>query len=198
MKDKSAYIFTETLNLYQHSGIKGVTMDDVAKKLSISKKTLYKYVSDKVDLIEKCLFFDFERKTKEFDIIISESKNAIDEISDMVKVFSYMIKTYYPVILNELEIYYPEIHEKIEIREMERVYNLLKSNFIKGKQQKLYRQNIDCDLIAKMFIIFYFSRIDNEIVSCRDFANPEALKEFFSYHLYASCTEKGFQALAKI
>jgi AcrR family transcriptional regulator len=39
--------------LYRRYGIKSITMDDVAKELGISKKTLYQHVSDKTDLVRK-------------------------------------------------------------------------------------------------------------------------------------------------
>jgi len=37
-------------------GVKSVTMDDISKKLGISKKTLYTVIKDKNELIEKTSF----------------------------------------------------------------------------------------------------------------------------------------------
>ena len=39
--------------LYQKYGIKSITMDDVARELGISKKTLYQHIKDKTELVEK-------------------------------------------------------------------------------------------------------------------------------------------------
>jgi len=44
-------ILLKVRELYTKYGIKSITMDDVARELSISKKTLYQYVTDKDDLV---------------------------------------------------------------------------------------------------------------------------------------------------
>ena len=46
-------ILVKVSGMYRKYGIKSVTMDDVAHELGISKKTLYQYVKDKSDLVEK-------------------------------------------------------------------------------------------------------------------------------------------------
>ena len=46
-------ILKKVKSLYQKYGIKSITMDDVSRELGISKKTLYQYVADKNDLVNK-------------------------------------------------------------------------------------------------------------------------------------------------
>ena len=40
-------------SMFFRFGIRSVTMDDIAKELGISKKTIYHYFTDKDDLVEK-------------------------------------------------------------------------------------------------------------------------------------------------
>ena len=42
-------------SVFMRLGVRAVNMADVSSELGISKKTLYKYVSDKRDLISKCM-----------------------------------------------------------------------------------------------------------------------------------------------
>lgn len=195
MEDKLKIILENTLKMYQTVGIKSVTMDDVAKENSISKKTLYKFVKDKSELIEKCIFHEFENKNQDFQNIIANSENAIDEVIGMFKTFALILQSYYPAIDYDLTKYYPAIQKKIEITEMKRVFELLKQNFIKGQAQGLYKKEIDTELIAKMLVMFHFSRLHNEIVSYIDFTNPVAFRKMFAYHLNALCTAEGFKKL---
>jgi len=58
MNEELKNILVKVHELYMKYGIKSVTMDDVARELSISKKTLYQYVTDKDDLVGK--FIDNE------------------------------------------------------------------------------------------------------------------------------------------
>ena len=55
MNEELKNILLKVRELYMKYGIKSITMDDVARELSISKKTLYQYVTDKDDLVGNLL-----------------------------------------------------------------------------------------------------------------------------------------------
>lgn len=46
------HILEKATELFTRQGIRSVTMDDVSRHLSISKKTLYQHFTDKDDLVE--------------------------------------------------------------------------------------------------------------------------------------------------
>ena len=58
MNEELKNIMLKVRDLYRKYGIKSITMDDVARELGISKKTLYHFVTDKDDLVGK--FIDNE------------------------------------------------------------------------------------------------------------------------------------------
>ncbi|MDP4588692.1 MAG: TetR/AcrR family transcriptional regulator, partial [Flavobacteriales bacterium] len=53
MDSKELEIIQKATEIFMQYGIKSVNMDDIARHLGISKKTLYKYVSDKKELVRK-------------------------------------------------------------------------------------------------------------------------------------------------
>ena len=55
-------IIHQVAELFRDFGIKSLTMDDISSSLGISKKTLYKYVSDKNDLVNKVIKASIEQK----------------------------------------------------------------------------------------------------------------------------------------
>ncbi len=55
-------ILEKVSELYNKYGIKSVTMDDVARELGISKKTLYQYVENKNELVSKVLDYLLDKK----------------------------------------------------------------------------------------------------------------------------------------
>ena len=67
-------------------GFKSVTMDDIARELGISKKTLYQFVDNKADLIQKvvCKFIDSEQET-----IDAIQKDSIDAIEEMLNIENF-------------------------------------------------------------------------------------------------------------
>ena len=52
--------------LFFKFGIKSVTMDDIAKELAISKKTIYQFFSDKNELVETLMKFKLAQDECEF------------------------------------------------------------------------------------------------------------------------------------
>ena len=61
-------------------GIKSITMDDVAKELSMSKKTLYQYVKDKEDLVKQTLLLHVESMDSLCKNVFQSEENAILQI----------------------------------------------------------------------------------------------------------------------
>ena len=53
MNSEFQNILEKVSALYMKYGIKSITMDDVARELGISKKTLYQFVENKNELVEK-------------------------------------------------------------------------------------------------------------------------------------------------
>ena len=81
MNDKILHILEQVRRLYYRYGIKSVTMDDVAKHLNISKKTLYQYFADKEDLVRNIVELEYNNRKKCFqEIIKRKDLNAIEEL----------------------------------------------------------------------------------------------------------------------
>ena len=43
------------MDMFQRYGLRAMTMDDVCRELSMSKKTLYQYFSNKADLVDQAV-----------------------------------------------------------------------------------------------------------------------------------------------
>ena len=82
MNEREEEILNGACAVFMKYGIKSVNMDDVAKNLRISKKTLYKYVSDKRDLITRC-FDSYLSEEKAITQICARGLNAIDEMFEI-------------------------------------------------------------------------------------------------------------------
>lgn len=63
---KKEQIMETAFSLFVHSGIKHVCMDDVARSLKMSKKTLYDFFSGKDDLLLESIKFNTEKFLKRF------------------------------------------------------------------------------------------------------------------------------------
>ena len=188
-------IIKTAAGLYLKFGLKSVTMDDVARECMISKKTLYKYVNDKIDLLRQAFNFEFSKQSKLFNTISEKGLNAVEEIFEIQKSLIKMLKTHNPVIENDMNKFYPVIHRELTERKSKQVYRMMINNLEKGIKEGLYYDDIDVELIAKQRVIFQVQKIENSIVSFKEFTTPHALKQMFLYHLRAICSPKGLRIL---
>src|SRR5882762_11424260 len=76
-KDK---ILKGAADLFTRYGIRSISMDDIARHLSVSKKTLYQHFVDKDELVTMMLQSYLEENKKIYDDITNQSENAIDEL----------------------------------------------------------------------------------------------------------------------
>ena len=193
--EKFIKILENTANLYLKYGIKSITMDDIAHECNISKKTLYKYVSDKADLVEKTIFHVFSENGKKMKAIVDASHNAIDELFELQKILLNLSSNYNPSVEFDLQKYYPSILRNIENMKAKHIFNMILRNLKKGKDENLYRKDIDCELIAKLRVLIVLSKIDDATVSYQDFINKHALNEMLKYHLHAVCNDNGLKLM---
>ncbi len=190
-------IIQKATELYKKYGLKSVTMDDVARECMISKKTLYKYVNDKVDLITQAFRNEFEIQTKRFASISEKKLNAVEEILEIRKNIISMIKTYKPALEYDMYKYYPVIHRELIEKKSKFIYQVKIKNLTKGINEGLFYDDIDIDLIAKRMVILETQKIENSVVSYKEFLKPKATKEMFKYHLRAICNSNGLKILNK-
>ena len=74
MKDQ---IVNKAIELFLQYGFKSVTIDDLAIKMSISKKTIYSYFQTKEELVETSVMRHFNEITNKIIHISKYSKDPI-------------------------------------------------------------------------------------------------------------------------
>lgn len=78
--DSAQRIMEGADELFCRFGIKNVTMDDIARHLGMSKKTIYQYFEDKNKLVVKMVEADIEEHHQHIHRIEHQTKNAVEEI----------------------------------------------------------------------------------------------------------------------
>ena len=114
MKEK---IIQEARELFLTLGFKSVTMDDIANKLGMSKKTIYTYFSNKTKLVEETTFYTLETIFIEIDKIIEASENPIKELYDIKMFVMECLKDEKASPQYQLQKYYPAIYEQLKLKQ---------------------------------------------------------------------------------
>ncbi len=197
MHDELIHILTKVKSLYGKYGIKSVTMDDVSRELGISKKTLYQYVKDKTELVEKIVELEIEKYGCFFDLLLTQNLNAIEELFELQSMVSRMLRDHNPSQEYDLRKYYPEQYAKILKVRRERIYANIRANLKKGKKDGLYRSELNEEIIAKIQLLRIETSIDTEIFTMEEIISTKVFFEIFIYHIRGIANEKGIELLEK-
>lgn len=183
MDEKIERILAESLKLFKKNGIRSVSMDDVAKELGMSKKTIYQYVENKQDLVEMVLNYMLEKESTACIDGDIESMNAIDFLLAVSRNVSKQMKDLNPINAFELQKYYPAIFREFVIKKRDHVFLQVKQNFAQGIAEGIYRNDLDIDLVARLYIQKLIDVHDPEFLSSVNFGFEKVFQVMFDNHI---------------
>ena len=191
MKDK---IIKKATDMFLKLGFKSVTMDDIACEMCISKKTIYKYFSNKEKLIEEGTEVVHQKIHSLMDDIISKNYNAIAENFEMRKMFKEMFQSFDHSPAYQLKKHYPEIYQKMMTNEIEDCSYVFRQNIEKGITEGLYRPETDIEVAVQFYYTLIFSINENTLLEKEAY---ELEAKALEYHTRAIGTPKGIIELEK-
>lgn len=147
MKDKITYA---AISLYAKYGIKGVSMDRIAKSLNISKRTLYENFDSKEELVTAVVKTSLGRLS---EIIAGAGKQARSPLESIVLISLNVIdfqKTFCPAFHKNLT-YYSDAYEYLSDQK-ESFYDRILYLFGKGKESGIFLPEHNYDVIAGIFL----------------------------------------------
>jgi AcrR family transcriptional regulator len=191
MKEK---IINRAKEMFLKLGFKSITMDDIACDMCISKKTIYKYFSNKELLIEESTQLVHKEVRETIDTIVAKNFNAIEENFQIRRMFKEMFKYSETSPVYQLKRHYPEVYQKVVGYQIEICEGCFRDNIIKGISEGLYRENIDVENYVKFYYTLIFSISENTALE-RDANNLEHIA--LEYHIRAMATSAGIIELEK-
>ena len=192
MKEK---IIQKAAEMFINLGFKSVTMDDIAKEMGISKKTIYTHFNNKTELIKETVLSVFHSITCGIDHIMSLDKNPIEELYEMKKFTMLQLKNEKASPQYQLQKYYPEIYAMIKEMKFENMNQCTVDNLKRGVEGGYYRKNINIDFISRIYFLA-LSEINNEtIFPTHQFPKIMIMEDYLEYHLRGIVTDKGKEIL---
>ncbi len=195
--EKHEVILQGSLKTFMTLGMRSVTMDDMAKNLGMSKKTLYKYVSDKSDLLVQAMSYFQECEMSLITEICKRKLNAIDESFEISKVVLNHISDIHPSVMFDIEKYYPEVGVVFDDYKTDVVRNWVIDNLQRGKKEGLFRPDVNEEIISGLYILRMDDLFNQEMFPKSRFATRDIYREIFNYHIRGIASEKGVKYLDK-
>ena len=197
MEEKHQEIIHQVNALFMRCGIKSVTMDDIARELKISKKTLYQFVTDKADLVCKTITQHCALEEKITSQILEQYENAIDELVGITMHVSEQLQQIHPSIHYDLEKYYPDAWKVFNDHKERHIFKCVSGNLTQGILQGLYRKNLNVPIIAKIYISRIDVLFDGAVFPPNEYSFKEVFYEMMRYHIRGIASEKGIAYLTE-
>jgi AcrR family transcriptional regulator len=195
MNEDQKNIMLKVRELYMKYGIKSITMDDVARELGISKKTLYQFVADKDELVGKFIDNEIALRQEEICKCFKIGFNAIEELFEISLFMNKMMRDQNPATEHDLRKYYPVHYQKTVKARRERMYDYILLNLKKGKKEGLYREEMNEVVIAKLYLSRSENIHFNELFTVEEFTSVKLFTELLTYHVRGIATGKGIIVL---
>lgn len=177
-------------------GIKSVTMDDIAREMGISKKTLYQYVENKSDLIGQIFQEKIKNEKQCMADIREAATDAVDEILRIARYVIQELRQMSPTVMYDLRKYYRDTWRQMEALHQRHIYQLIRENLERGQAEGLYRENIDVDIIAKLYVAKTPLVVDEDIFPTREYNVEKLFEEYMMYHIHGIASAEGLALLA--
>lgn len=195
MNEKEMKIIIGAAEQFMKFGIKSMNMDDIARALGISKRTLYQYVTDKNDLVSKAMQLHCNLEDEALNVIFAKNLNAIDEIFEVSQFISDLLSKVHPSIHYDMEKYHPQVLQEMTSCRHKAVYECIHSNIEKGKSEGLYREDVNSDVIAKIYIAKMDVVYDGQLFPPSEISFAEVYLEYMRYHIRGMASAKGIEYL---
>jgi AcrR family transcriptional regulator len=181
--------------LFLTAGIKSITMDDIARHLGMSKKTIYQFFKDKNELVVALTRKKLQEDEEQVSGIISKSANVIEEMINMMKCSEEIFARINPIVIHELQKYHPEAWKQFQNFKSGVLIRTLEELLEKGIKQGYIRPEIDVKVIARMRVNQVELGFNNSVFPAAEFNTWKVQQQFHEHFNYGICTLKGYKLL---
>src|SRR5688500_16497450 len=146
-------ILLAAFELFGRFGIKSISMDDIARQIGTSKKTIYQWFATKDELVEESL--------KQFinqleDEPIEKPSNSLEALYHKILNINNRLTEIHISFFNDLRKYHWQAYQVLENYQNYQLRDFFIGNLQQGKEQGFYRPDLNVEIIAR-FCILQFS-----------------------------------------
>jgi len=133
-------------------GFRGVTMDDLAQELGMSKKTLYAHFRSKKELLEAVLADKFQRADAELAQVTSGGPDIEATMRQLLASLQRHLQEIQPPFVRDMHRTAPEIFASIQSRRREMVERHFGRVLREGRRKGIIRKDIPATLMIEILL----------------------------------------------
>lgn len=186
-------ILSEASSLFLQFGVRNVTMDEVAQKLGISKKTIYQHFRNKADMIFQVANAYFAEEEAVSNRISQDAPNAVAELIGILNWTQQTLRTISPTLLIEVQKYYPKTWQLFDAFRSGFLFQKVHENLTRGIQEGLFRQNLNLEIVSRFRTAQIESSIDNKLFPTDRFDMLTVQHQMMDLYVHSIATPAGLK-----
>lgn len=191
-------ILNTAAEMFLNYGFKSVTMDDIAERMGISKKTIYTHYSTKSKLVLATSHHVFENINCGIEQIREKKQNPIKENFEIKRFVIHHLKDEKTSPHFQLQKYYPKAFESLKNKQFELLDNCISDNINRGIKSGDYRKDMPIEFISRIHFVGMMGIKDTNLFPVEKYSHAKLMDYFLEYHLRAICTPKGIETLEEL
>ena len=183
--------------LFMQFGLKSVSMDDIAGKLGMSKKTIYQYYEDKDALVDEVIKSVLEHNETCCNMDKNRADNAVHEIFLAMDFIMEVFRSMNPSLLFDMQKYYPSAYQKFAKHKNDYLFGVIKENLKRGIEEELYREDLKVEVIARFRVESMMLPFNPEFHTKVKQSLAAIEQEITMHYLFGMVSPKGYKLAVK-
>ena len=189
--DNKEKILRGAEDLFMKYGVRSISMDDIARHLSVSKKTLYQHFADKEELVMLVSKSHLERNAKEFEAIQGSAENSVEELARISSCMKKNLEGVNQTMLFDIQKFHPKAWNVWIDFKQKYIRESVIRNLKQGIQDGYIRPEVNPEIMAVVRIELIQLAFNPDVFQREKFNMVEVQSQIFDHFVLGLVTEKG-------
>jgi hypothetical protein len=196
LDEKFTPMLERITEMFLEYGIKNLNMDDISRKLGISKKTLYRFVN-KESLVAKIFEYENYKGKLFFDSLAEKPLNAIEKLFEVSIHVHQRMKHFNPMLVFELKKYYESLFDNHMAEICSFLQTKMRLNLEQGISEGLYRSDVNIDPAVTLYVNSLVEMHNMGFAKVNNVSIEQVFEVLFEHHIRAISTSEGIAYFEK-
>lgn len=178
-------------------GIRSITMDDIAREMGVSKKTIYQLFSDKQEMVAEIVRTHCQETSCQMQEVENQTVNAVESLLIGTSHMRQQMSQMHPTFLYDLQKYMPGAWQTfVEFKERV-IITTLEGNIRRGQAEGLFRADANPEVLARLRLEQVQMAFDPTIFPSDQFQLANVQEQFIMHYIRGLVTPRGLDFLEK-
>lgn len=173
-------------------------MDEVARRLGMSKRTIYEHFRDKTELLHCCMLASFAQNDAEIAQLEGNCDHLLEFVLRILDYGSRSVKIINPAFFEDLRLYYPKLYNEMVAYRREEMVDQLRKLIEQGMKGGYFRSGTNAALVAKIFMEQMLAMNRRDVFPPELFSQSELFETLFLTTIRGISTKNGLQELDQL